>query len=230
MSGSTIWQFTAASILLALSPGPDILMVVTRSMAQGVRAGIVASLGFASGLTVHTTLAALGVAAMLKANQDAFLTVRYLGAAYLLYLAVRNILSKNALTLDAASAPGGLLSVYWQSVLMNVLNPKVTLFFLAFLPGFVKVKTPGDEAWQMVILGAVFALCTIVVFGSCAIFAGSISRWLRQRAGSGSGLRWATSAVFVLIAVWILLAHDGSTRETPEIREPTPAKAGTICE
>ncbi|MCL2639507.1 MAG: LysE family translocator, partial [Phycisphaerales bacterium] len=95
MVGSSLWQFTVASVLLALSPGPDIVMVITRSVAQGMRAGIIASLGFASGLTVHTTLAALGVAAMLKAHPDALMVVRCAGAAYLLYLAVRNVLSKS---------------------------------------------------------------------------------------------------------------------------------------
>ena len=205
MIGSGLWQFTVASILLALSPGPDILMVVTRSVTQGVRAGIVASLGFASGLTVHTTLAVLGIAAILDAHPGAFLVIRCMGAAYLLYLAVRNILSKEAFSLEANNAPGGLLVVYKQSVLGNVLNPKVTIFFLAFLPGAVKKIESELPAWlQLVILGAVFALCTIVVFGACAVFAGGISQWLRRRAGNGNGLRWATSAVFVAIAIWIL--------------------------
>ena len=205
MTGSAFWQFTAASLLLALSPGPDILTVVTRSVTQGVRAGIVASLGFASGLTVHTTLAALGIAALLDAYPGAFLVIRCMGAAYLLYLAVRNILSKSAFTLEANSSPGGLLAVYKQSVLGNVLNPKVTIFFLSFLPGAAKKLESELPAWlQLVILGAVFALCTILVFGTCAIFAGGISHWLRRRAGNGAGLRWATSAVFVAVAAWIL--------------------------
>jgi len=204
MTASSFWQFTAASILLALSPGPDILTVVTRSVTQGVRAGIVASLGFASGLTVHTTLAVLGIAALLDTHPGAFWTIRCLGAAYLLYLAVRNILSKSAFILEANNAPGGLLAVYKQSILGNVLNPKVTLFFLAFLPRAV-VLEGGLPAWlQLVILGAIFALCTILVFSTCAIFAGGISHWLRRRAGNGNALRWATAAVFVAVAAWIL--------------------------
>ncbi|MCL2648103.1 MAG: LysE family translocator [Phycisphaerales bacterium] len=208
MTGSAFLQFTVASLVVAISPGPDILTVVTRSVTQGVRAGIVASLGFASGLTVHTTLAALGIAAMLKAHPNALLVIRCLGAAYLLYLAVRNILSKSAFILEAKSAPGGLLAVYRQSILGNVLNPKVTLFFLVFLSGVVEREGNGGgrlPTWLLlVILGAVFALCTIIVFGTCAIFAGGISQWLRRRTGNGAGLRWATSAVFVAVAVWIL--------------------------
>jgi threonine/homoserine/homoserine lactone efflux protein len=204
MNGQTWAIFVGASMALALAPGPDILTVLTRSVTQGITAGLVAAAGFASGLTVHTTLAALGVAAIMQASPHAMQALRWFGAAYLLYLALRVMLNHDPINLHGKGArtPQRRRSIYAQSVLMNVLNPKVTLFFLGFLPGFVEKS--GAPAWmQIVMLGCVFALCTVICFGGCALFAGSISGWLRRRPGAGAWLKWITAAVFVAVAVWI---------------------------
>jgi len=199
--------FVSASLLLALTPGPDILTVLTRSVSQGTRAGLAAALGFASGLTVHTTLAAAGVAAVMKTSPHAMLILKSAGAAYLLYLALRIALDRSPLRLAESGAQPRrrLLAIYGQSVLMNVLNPKVTLFFLGFLPGFVDPATPLPAWAQIVSLGVVFALCTLLCFGGCALFAGAISASLLRKASAANALRWATVALFVLIAAWIAL-------------------------
>lgn len=210
MTVETMLVFAGSSCLLAFMPGPDILAVLTRSIAQGRGAGIVSALGFASGVTVHTTAAALGLALVLRESPTAFLAIQYAGAAYLLYLAVRTLLSEEMLSLDtsaiasdAAVVRKRLVGIYWQSVLMNVLNPKVTLAFLAYVPRFVDVNA-GQVALQFVILGAIFAACTVLCFGTCAVAAAGISTWLRRTPGMQTWIKYGTAAVFLGLVVWIL--------------------------
>ena len=197
--------FVAASVGLALTPGPDILTVVTRSITQGTRIGLVAAMGFASGLSVHTAAAALGLSVLLKESPSALLGVRIAGVAYLLYLAFRMVTSHDEIVQADASGEQrrGHGAIYWQSVLMNILNPKVALFFLAFLPQFVDPS--GSLPHQFILLGLIFALCTLACFGTVALLAGNLSRWIRRRPSAARPLRLATALVFVLIALRLVL-------------------------
>ncbi len=180
MDPALVLSFFAAAIMLALAPGPDILFVLAQGMSQGKRAGGITALGLATGCLVHTAAAALGVAVMLQASPLAFDLIRYAGAAYLLWLAF-----------GALRAPGGskagkaealpLRRLYLRGFLMNVLNPKVTLFFLAFLPQFVRPGATWPVAAQMMVLGGVFMLATVIVFGVVGVSAGRLGEWLGRR-------------------------------------------------
>src|SRR5450759_2947034 len=125
--------FLVASALLTIAPGPDIVYVLTRGITQGRKAGFAAALGFATGVIFHTALAALGVAALIRSSELAFSLVRYAGAAYLIYIGVRAVMSKSAFAIEPGNDKRALRTIYTQSVVGNVLNPKVTLFFLSFL-------------------------------------------------------------------------------------------------
>jgi len=199
-----IGLFLAASALLTVAPGPDILYVLTRGIAQGRAAGIAAALGFATGCIFHTLLAALGIAALIRSSDLAFNAVRYAGAAYLAWIGVQALLHRNAFTVQAASGVKGLGLIYRQSVLGNMMNPKVTLFFLAFLPQFVDAKA-GHVGLQMALLGAIFMVQTAVIFGAVAIFSGWIGAWMRRRPAIGERLNIFAGLTFIALGIRVAL-------------------------
>lgn len=196
--------FVAASTLLALAPGPDIIYVLTRGIAQGRKAGIAAALGFASGCIFHTALAALGVAALIRSSPLAFDIVRYAGAAYLAWIGIQALRHRSAFSIEGASEARTLTTIYKQSVIGNMLNPKVTLFFLAFLPQFVD-SAAGHVALQMAILGIVFMLVTIVVFGAVALFAALIGDWVRRKPAIGERLNVFAGLTFIALGIRVAL-------------------------
>ncbi|HSO11729.1 MAG TPA: LysE family translocator [Anaerolineales bacterium] len=196
--------FVGVSWILILAPGPDMLYVITRGMAHGRRAGIVSALGVVCGILVHTTAAAFGLTLLLKASTPAFLTVKYLGAAYLIHLGFKAWQAKNSFHLQTSSVNSR--SLFWQGTLSNVLNPKIAIFFLAFLPQFVD-QGGGRVALQMVILGltfALFGLCFLVVVG---YFAGSVGAWLTNQPRCTNLLRWLTGGVLVGLGTRLALSE-----------------------
>jgi threonine/homoserine/homoserine lactone efflux protein len=196
--------FIAASTLLALAPGPDIIYVLTRGVAQGPRAGIAAALGFASGCIFHTLLAALGVAALIRSSDLAFDLVRYAGAAYLVWIGIQALRHRASFSMQGAGDAKGLATIYKQSVIGNMLNPKVTLFFLAFLPQFVNTPA-GHVEWQMALLGVVFMGVTVVVFGAVAIFSGWIGDWVRRKPAIGERLNLFAGITFIALGIRVAL-------------------------
>src|SRR5687768_6601122 len=122
--------FIVASALLTIAPGPDIIYVLTRGIAQGVKAGVAAALGFATGCIFHTLLAAVGIAALIRSSDLAFNVVRYAGAAYLVWIGIQALRHRSSFSIEGAQDRRSLMTIYRQSVIGNVLNPKVTLFFL----------------------------------------------------------------------------------------------------
>ncbi len=195
-----IGLFLIASALLAIAPGPDIVYVLTRSITQGRRAGFAAALGFATGVIFHTALAALGIAALIRSSEFAFSLVRYAGAAYLVYLGIRTLMSRSAFQLSSDHNSLALWTVYKQSVIGNVLNPKVTLFFLSFLPQFINLSA-GHVELQMVLLGAIFMLETVVIFGAIAFFSGAIGDKLRSNALIADRLNIFASIIFIALGI-----------------------------
>lgn len=172
--------FIGVSWALILAPGPDMLYVITRGIAHGRRAGILSAIGVVCGILVHTTAAALGLTLILQTSAFAFLLVKYIGAAYLIYLGIKSWRDKSTLSLQTPLPSVTSSAVFWQGVLSNVLNPKIAIFFLAFLPQFVD-KGSSSVAWQMIFLGVTFAcfgLCFLLVVG---YFSGTIGRWLTHR-------------------------------------------------
>jgi len=203
MSLQNLVFYLAAALLVTVSPGPDILTVITRSIAQGVLAGLVATLGFATGLIFHTTVAATGLALVLQQSPLAFRMIQLGGAGYLTWLGVNMIAQNKPLAL-AELPPLQLRRIFQQSIVMNVLNPKVTLFFVAFLSKFVEKDSPVPAWMQLVVMGALFAGCTLVCFGSCAVLAGGLAKNLRQRPRTGQMMVRAAGCVFLLLAVLIV--------------------------
>ncbi len=200
-----IGLFIVAATLLALAPGPDIVYVLARGIAQGARAGIAAALGFAIGCIFHTVLAAIGVAALIRSSPLAFDLVRYAGAAYLVWIGIQALRHRDAFTLEAANDQRGLATIFRQSVVGNMLNPKVTLFFLAFLPQFVDAQA-GNAGLQMALLGAIFMAITVVVFGAVALFAGWIGARLRAKPAIAERLNVFAGLTFIALGVRVALA------------------------
>jgi threonine/homoserine/homoserine lactone efflux protein len=196
--------FLAASIAITVAPGPDNLQVLARGISQGRAAGLVAALGFAAGISFHTTLAALGVAALLKSSPMAFEAVKLAGAAYLIWIGIKAIRSKGLSSAhERPSQP--LAVVFRQSVIGNLLNPKVTLFFIVFLPQFVNPHGGQSVMLQMFELGGVFMLQTVVVFSVFGVAAGMIGAYLKRRPKVGVWLDRLAGATFIGLGIRVTL-------------------------
>ena len=192
--------FLAASIAITAAPGPDNLQVLARGISQGRAAGLVAAIGFAAGISFHTTLAALGVAALLKSSPIAFEAVKLAGAAYLIWIGIKAIRSKGLSSAhERPSQP--LAVVFRQSVIGNLLNPKVTLFFIVFLPQFVNPHGGQSVMLQMLELGGVFMLQTVVVFSVFGVAAGMIGAYLKRRPKVGVWLDRLAGATFIGLGI-----------------------------
>lgn len=206
----TLPQFTAflgAAVLVALAPGPDNLMVLSLGMARGRKAGVAFGLGCALGCLNHTLLAAIGVSALIAASPIAFNALRIIGGAYLVWLgvqALRNARPVGAPAAQVAREPAGRL--FAKGLVANAINPKVILFFLAFLPQFVH-GVRGGAAWQILQLGLVFTLASVLVFGAIGWFAGGIGERLARRPAIGLWLDRSAGAVFVALGVRLLVAR-----------------------
>lgn len=205
LSVEAIMTFTAASVLLCIAPGPDNLFVLTHSAVHGGRAGILVTLGLCTGLLVHTSAVALGVAAVLMTSVVAFTVLKLAGAAYLLYLAWMAWRADKQEIGKSESIPAG--GLYRRGIIMNVTNPKVSIFFLAFLPQFVNADA-GQVTLQILLLGGIFIVCTISVFGAVALLAGTLGRILRQNAGIQSVVNKCAAVIFVLLAIRIVIASN----------------------
>jgi threonine/homoserine/homoserine lactone efflux protein len=196
--------FLVASALLTIAPGPDIVYVLTRGVSQGPRAGFAAALGFASGCVFHTVLAAVGIAALIRSSEIAFDAVRYAGAAYLLWIGIQALRHRSSFSIEAASDKRALATIYRQSVIGNMLNPKVTLFFLAFLPQFVNTQA-GHVGWQMALLGVIFMVQTVVIFGAVALFSGWLGAWIRRKPAIGERLNIFAGITFIALGIRVAL-------------------------
>jgi threonine/homoserine/homoserine lactone efflux protein len=196
--------FLVASALLTVAPGPDIVYVLTRGIAQGPKAGFAAALGFATGCIFHTLLAAFGIAALIRSSPLAFDLVRYAGAAYLVWIGIQALRHRSAFSIEGGGDTRTLATIYRQSVIGNALNPKVTLFFLSFLPQFVNTEA-GHVGWQMALLGAIFMAQTVLIFGAIALFSGWIGAWIRRRPAIGTRLNVFAGLTFIALGIRVAL-------------------------
>ena len=171
--------FAAASAAFLAVPGPSVVYIVSRSLAEGRTAGIVSALGIQAGGLVHVVAATIGVSALLASSAVAFSVVKYAGAAYLIYLGVRKLLDGEA-PVEEAGRRAGHRRLFWQGVVVNSLNPKTALFFLAFLPQFVDPER-GAVAPQVLALGVLFLVLATLSDGAYALVAGSVRGWLGER-------------------------------------------------
>lgn len=207
MDGTTFAYFLTASILLTLAPGPDILYLLTKSLSDGARAGIILACGLVSGIVFHTTLVMLGVATLIKSSATALMLLKIFGAAYLLFLAFGAFKSARAgkkISLNKSVAKIPSAALYKRGVLMNILNPKVLLFFLAFLPQFVNLSSDGASL-TILFLGVTFAAQALIIFSAVAMFAGHVRNFLLSKKNFGQLMNFIESAVLMLIAVGLIL-------------------------
>ncbi len=205
-----IFSFVIATMVLALSPGPDNIYVLTQSLTNGTKSGVATTAGLISGCIVHTTLLAFGVSALITASPKIFFGIKVLGALYLFYLAFKVFKSDSQITLqeDGETPETFQKKSYWAlfktGVIMNLVNPKVMIFFLAFFPAFIW-EPEGNTVYQFYVLGITFMVVSFVVFGSIALLAGLISGYIKKYKSIGVFLKWLQILVFVGIGVFILL-------------------------
>lgn len=205
MITETLISFAFATSALAISPGPDNIYVLVQSITNGKAYGLATVCGLITGCIVHTTLLAFGVSAIIKANEELFFGIKVLGALYLLYLAYKVFKSDSQLDFDSETAPKkSLNALFVQGFFMNVLNPKVTIFFLAFFPGFLFSNTMSTIA-QFYILGGIFMLVSFIIFSAIALLAGQIKSYTLKHRKSGVVFKWLQIIVFIGIAVFILV-------------------------
>jgi threonine/homoserine/homoserine lactone efflux protein len=171
--------FLLAASLLTISPGPDNLMVLSLGMSRGRKQGMAFGLGCAMGCLSHTTLAAIGVSSLLLASPMAFAALRVAGGLYLFWLGVQALRSRGGASVPSEAPDQTAMQLFWRGVLANAINPKVMLFFLAFLPQFVQAER-GDVPWQLAALGVAFTVQAAVLFGSLGYFAGTVGQWFAR--------------------------------------------------
>jgi len=197
-------SFIGATSLLAISPGPDNIFVLIQSVTNGVKYGLATVFGLISGCLVHTSLVAFGVSALIKENEHVFLGLKFFGAAYLIYLAYKIYRSPLELSLTSdKKLKKNTIQLFKQGFIMNVLNPKVSIFFLAFFPAFLFSESLSKLA-QFFILGFVFMIVSLIVFSLIAFLAGTISNSILRYTKVGHYLKWMQIVVFVGIVVFIL--------------------------
>lgn len=206
LSCETLLAFFAASLVLGLAPGPDNIFVLTQSALYGARAGLSTTLGLISGLCVHTTAVALGVAVIFQQSALAFTALKMVGAAYLLYLAWLSFRSGSTRAFLEGRQFPGYAALWRRGVIMNITNPKVSLFFLAFLPQFVD-PARGSLPLQIVLLGALFMLATLLVFGIVAVLGGRLAEWFNRSPRGQMLINRAAGCIFTALALALLFTR-----------------------
>lgn len=196
--------FAGAGLLLNLTPGPDVLYILGRSISQGRSAGVVSALGIGAGCLFHVTAASLGLSALMLTLPAAYDLVRYAGAAYLVWLGVRALRSSAGALRVERLEPISSRRIFWQGVLTNALNPKVALFFLAFLPQFAD-PARGPLAPQILLLGAIFTVNGTLVCIGFALAGARLGAWLKERYGVARLLDRATGALFLALGLRLAL-------------------------
>jgi threonine/homoserine/homoserine lactone efflux protein len=201
----TLLAFFGIAVLLCLSPGPDNVFVLFQSALNGRAAGFAVVLGLCTGLLGHTAAVALGLAALVAASETAFTVLKLAGAAYLVWLAWQAFRAPVG-PLSAQAEPAPLGRMYLRGVVMNLTNPKVTIFFLAFLPQFVD-RARGETGVQVLWLGAVFIVATLLTFGAIAVFAATFGRVLQRSERAQRVLNWGAGTVFLGLAARLAFAQ-----------------------
>ena len=202
----TIIMFAAASLLLALAPGPDNIFVLTQSIVHGRKAGIIITLGLCTGLLFHTSIVALGIAAIFQTSLTAFNIIKFIGAGYLLYLAWKAFTSKESIQQNNETKALKIAKLYRTGIIMNVTNPKVSIFFMAFLPQFTNVNN-GSITVQIVLLGFIFILCALFVFPIISQVSGAIGKALYRSDKISRVLNKVAGTVFTALALKLIFTE-----------------------
>ncbi len=204
------WFFVLASVLVIATPGQDMVLVMSRAISHGTRAGLVTAAGVSVGLVGHTLLATLGLGAVLRASEWLFTVLKLVGAAYLLYLGVQLLRTRSAELATEAGAPQSMARLFANGALSNVSNPKIAVFYLAFLPQFV-VPGAGSVTLTVLVLGLLFAALTFAIKGPVALCAGQLSEWFRARPSALLALYRTSGLLMVGLAVRLALSPRESS-------------------
>jgi threonine/homoserine/homoserine lactone efflux protein len=197
--------FILASAVLLLTPGPAVLYIIARSVDQGRRAGLVSVCAIEVGNFTHVIAATLGMSALVLSSALAFTIVKYLGAAYLVYLGLRKLFTGEAIQATSNSQPQSLRQVFSQGVVVATLNPKTALFFVAFLPQFVD-PSQGAIAGQMFVLGCIFVMLALMSDSVYALLAGTVGQWLKSSRSAGRAERYLVASVYIGLGITAALA------------------------
>lgn len=207
MGMETLLAFLGVSILLGMAPGPDNIFVLTQSALKGRLAGLVVTFGLCTGIVLHTTAVALGIAAIFETSQFAFLVLKTVGALYLLYLAWQAFRASSRKIVIGGEHQPHYAKLYRRGFIMNITNPKVSIFFLAFLPQFADPSL-GSLPLQIMILGGLFILATIMVFGAIALLAGTLGEKFAHSSKAQLILNRVAGAVFTVLALKLVTAQQ----------------------
>ncbi|MBF0709118.1 LysE family translocator [Alkalihalobacillus hwajinpoensis] len=207
MDITIILSFLLAAVLLTVMPGPDNLFVLAQSITQNKQAGIATSLGLCSGLLVHISAATLGISALLYQSTLAFSIVKFSGAAYLLFMAYEAFKDSGSAAKPLSQPSRPYFSLYRKGIVMNILNPKVSLFFLALLPPFVNQQA-NSPALQMLILGGVFILQAFLIFSAISFFAGKIAFYVVENHALARKFNLAKALLLALIGLQIAFSDQ----------------------
>ncbi len=200
--------FIISGLLLNILPGPDSLLIMTRSATQGWRAGVAATMGICSGVMVHVLAAAVGLSAILATSATAFTVVKYIGAAYIIYMAIGLLRSKRADAVDApAVAPLPYRKIFAQGVLTNILNPKIALFFLAFVPQFIDAAAP-NKALAFIVLGVIFNVNGMLWCVGLSLFTAMASARLKVSPAAALWLKRVTGCLFIWLGIKLALSKQ----------------------
>ena len=205
MNYEILISFIGASMLLTIMPGPDIIYVLVQSVTNGKKYGIATAVGLVLGIVIHTSLVAFGVSALLKQSETIFFGIKLFGALYLLYLAYDAFKSDEEVLLTTKANRNSLIKLFKQGFIMNVLNPKVSIFFLAFFPGFLYSKTQSTVL-QFYVLGGLFMLQALLIFSMVSILSGNFATYLKTHPTFNSKIKWFKILVFIGIAIFILFS------------------------
>ena len=206
LSVETFSAFFLASALLAIAPGPDNVFVLTQSALHGKLSGLVVVFGLCTGLLFHTTAVAFGVAVIFQASTIAFTLLKIIGAGYLVYLAWQIFRASPEQIRMQSDRQKSLGTLYRRGIIMNLTNPKVSIFFLAFLPQFAD-PVRGPVSLQMIVLGGIFIIATILVFGVIALIGGVLGDWLNRSERVQRAMNWTAGTIFVSLALKLVTAE-----------------------
>jgi threonine/homoserine/homoserine lactone efflux protein len=198
-----ILLFIIAGLTLNVTPGPDMMFIITRSVSEGSRSGIVSAFGIAAGSIIHTLAAAFGLSTLLLAVPTAYEIIKYAGAAYLLYLGFKILVNRQNQEVCSELKPVKMRSVFFQAMLTNIFNPKVALFFIAFLPQFV--NTGSDITFQLIFLGLLFNLNGTIINIIAAVTSGRLGKMIKTKLNNSSVFKWITASVFIGLGIRLAL-------------------------
>ncbi len=207
---NNLTSFVIAGILLNLTPGQDTIYILGRSIAQGRKAGIISVLGISTGALFHISASAFGLSAILMASASVFSIIKYIGAGYLVYLGIRMFLSKNGAfgtTFDSASEKANYLRTYRQGILTNVLNPKMALFFLAFLPQFIN-PTSANSPLPFFFLGSIFLTTGTIWCLIVAVFSSYVTDTLRRKPGIKRIMEKISGGLFIFLGLKLAIEKN----------------------